>query len=147
MNNGFVILTVSQLNLYARSLLYADSNLNGIFLKGEISNFTNHYRSGHFYMSLKDENAVIKAVMFKGNAQKLLFLPQDGMKVIVTGRASIYDRDGQYQFYIDDMQPDGAGALHIAFEQLKEKLRMQGLFDEAIKKPLPKYPSRIGVVT
>ena len=147
MNNGFIILTVSQLNLYARSLLDADSNLNGIFLRGEISNFTNHYRSGHFYMSLKDENAVIRAVMFKGSAQKLMFLPQDGMKVIVTGRASIYDKDGQYQFYIDDMQPDGAGALHIAFEQLKEKLRAQGLFDEAKKKPLPKYPSRIGVVT
>jgi exodeoxyribonuclease VII large subunit len=147
MNNGFVILSVSQLNLYVRSLLEADKNLSSVFLRGEISNFTNHYRSGHFYLSLKDENSVIKAIMFKSNAQKLLFLPRDGMKVIVTGRASLYDRDGQYQFYIDDMQPDGVGALHIAFEQLKEKLRAQGLFDEERKKPLPVYPSRIGVIT
>ena len=147
MKNGFIILSVSQLNTYVRSLLEGDKNLSGLFLRGEISNFTNHYRSGHFYMSLKDENAVIRAVMFKGNTQRLRFMPQDGMKVIVTGRASLYDRDGQFQFYIDDMQPDGVGALYIALEQIKEKLRLEGLFDEALKKPLPPFPERIGIVT
>ena len=147
MNTGFVVLTVSQLNMYARSLLESDSKLSRVFVRGEISNFTNHYRSGHFYLSLKDENAVIRAVMFRSNAQRLPFMPRDGMKVIVMGRASIYDRDGQFQLYIDDMQPDGIGALHVAFEQLKQKLQNEGLFDPARKKPLPAYPQRIGVIT
>ena len=147
MNTGFAILTVSQLNLYARSLLESDDKLSRVFVRGEISNFTNHYRSGHFYLSLKDENAVIRAVMFRGNAQRLPFMPRDGMKVIVMGRASIYDRDGQFQLYIDDMQPDGVGALHVAFEQLKQKLLDEGLFDPTRKKPLPAYPQRIGVIT
>lgn len=147
MNTGFAILTVSQLNLYARSLLESDGKLSRVFVRGEISNFTNHYRSGHFYLSLKDENAVVRAVMFRGNAQRLPFMPRDGMKVIVMGRASIYDRDGQFQLYIDDMQPDGVGALHVAFEQLKQKLLGEGLFDPARKKPLPAYPQRIGVIT
>ena len=147
MNASFIILSVSQLNTYVRSVLDADRRLSGVFVRGEISNFTNHYRSGHFYLTLKDENASIKAVMFKISAQRLKFMPYDGMKVIVIGRASIYDRDGQYQFYIEDMQPDGVGALHIAYEQLKEKLSLEGLFDEDKKRPLPKYPMRIGVVT
>lgn len=147
MKTGFSVLTVSQLNFYVHTLLESDERLSGVFLRGEISNFKNHYRSGHFYLSLKDENAVIHAVMFKGSAQRLRFLPQDGMKVIVSGRVSLYERDGQYQFYIDDMQPDGVGALHIAFEQLKEKLQKEGLFDAAHKRPLPLYPERIGVVT
>ncbi len=147
MANGFVILTVSQLNFYARSVLENDGRLNGLFLRGEISNFTNHYRSGHFYMTLKDENAAVRAVMFRSSAQRLPFLPQDGMKVIVSGRASIYDRDGQFQFYIEDMQPEGVGALHVAFEQLKEKLSREGLFDPERKRKLPAYPARVGVVT
>lgn len=147
MSKGFVILTVSQLNLYARSVLENDGRLSGIFMRGEISNFTNHYRSGHFYMTLKDENAAVHAVMFRSNAQRLPFLPRDGMKVIVSGRASIYDRDGQFQFYIDDMQPDGVGALHVAFEQLKEKLGREGLFAPERKRPLPPYPLRVGVIT
>lgn len=147
MKAGFSVLTVSQLNYYVHALLESDDRLSGVFLRGEISNFKNHYRSGHFYLSLKDENAVIRAVMFKGNAQRLRFLPQDGMKVIVSGRVSLYERDGQYQFYIDDMQPDGVGALHVAFEQLKEKLQREGLFSEARKRPLPPYPERVGVVT
>lgn len=147
MKTGFSVLTVSQLNFYVHTLLESDERLSGVFLRGEISNFKNHYRSGHYYLSLKDEDAVIHAVMFKGNAQRLRFLPQDGMKVIVSGRASLYERDGQYQFYIDDMQPDGIGALHVAFEQLKEKLRKEGLFDASRKRPLPLYPERIGVVT
>lgn len=147
MKTGFAVLTISQLNFYVHSLLESDEHLNGVFLRGEISNFKNHYRSGHFYLSLKDENAVIRAVMFKGNAQRLRFLPQDGMKVIVSGRVSLYERDGQYQFYIDDMQPDGVGALHVAFEQLKEKLQKEGLFDASRKRVLPLYPEKVGVVT
>ena len=147
MSSGFEILTVSQLNYYVRSQLDSDPMLRNVFVRGEISNFTNHFRSGHFYMSLKDENAVIKAVMFKNSAQRMTFLPENGMKVIAMGRASVYDRDGQYQFYIDDMQPDGVGALHIAFEQLKAKLSSQGLFDESRKRSLPPYPERIGIVT
>lgn len=147
MNPYFHVLTVSQLNFYVRSLLEGDAKLNSVFLRGEISNFVNHYRSGHFYLSLKDENSAIKAVMFKGSAQKLVFMPQNGMKVIVMGRASLYERDGQYQFYIDDMQPDGVGALHLAFEQLKRKLEGEGLFSPELKRPLPLYPGRIGVIT
>lgn len=147
MKTGFAVLTVSQLNFYVHSLLESDEHLGGVFLRGEISNFKNHYRSGHFYLSLKDENAVIRAVMFKGNAQRLRFLPQDGMKVTVSGRVSLYERDGQYQFYIDDMQPDGVGALHVAYEQLKEKLQKEGLFDASRKRPLPPYPERVGVIT
>lgn len=147
MSSGFEIITVSQLNYYVRSQLDSDPMLRNIFLRGEISNFTNHYRSGHLYMSLKDENAVIKAVMFKNSAQHLKFMPHNGMKIIAMGRVSLYERDGQYQFYIDDMQPDGVGALHIAFEQLKAKLASEGLFDESRKKPLPAFPERIGIVT
>lgn len=147
MKNSFTVLTVSQLNRYVKSLLDGDRNLAGVFLRGEISNFTNHYRSGHFYMTLKDENAAVKAVMFRGSASRLAFMPQDGMRVIAMGRASVFDRDGQYQFYIEDMQPDGVGALHIAFEQLREKLQAEGLFDEARKRPLPAFPARVGVVT
>lgn len=147
MNQGFKILTVSQLNYYTKSLLEEDPHLNAVFVRGEISNFTNHYRSGHFYMTVKDENASIKAVMFKGSAQRLKFMPRDGMKVILFGRVSLYERDGQYQLYIDDLQPDGTGALYAAYEQLKEKLRVEGLFDESKKKPLPLYPEKIGVIT
>lgn len=147
MSSGFEIITVSQLNFYVRSQLDSDPMLRNIFVRGEISNFTNHYRSGHFYMSLKDDKAVVKAVMFKSNAQRLNFMPENGMKVIAMGRATLYDRDGQFQFYIDDMQPDGIGALHVAFEQLKAKFAQQGLFDEERKRPLPQYPERIGVIT
>jgi exodeoxyribonuclease VII large subunit len=147
MNNSFTVLTVTQLNFYVKSILESDNNLSHVFLRGEISNFTNHYRSGHFYMSIKDENAVIRSVMFKTNAQKLNFLPHDGMKIIASGRASIFEKDGQYQFYIDDMQIDGIGALYTAYEQLKEKLRLEGLFDDIHKKPIPEYPLHIGIVT
>lgn len=142
-----VILTVTQLNKYVKSLIDADINLNLVFLSGEISNFTNHYRTGHMYFTLKDENCSLKAVMFKGNASKLRFLPQDGMKVIVRGRVSVFEAGGQYQMYVDDMQPDGVGALNLAYEQLKEKLADEGLFDVSHKKPIPKYPERVGVIT
>lgn len=144
---SFTILTISKLNRYVRSLLEADANLSRVFVRGEISNFTNHYRSGHYYLSLKDENSAVKAVIFRDSAQHLPFMPENGMKVIATGRISLYERDGQYQFYIDDMQPDGVGALHVAFEQLKEKLGAEGLFDAEKKKKLPLYPLKIGVVT
>ena len=141
------ILTVSGLNMYVRSLLDADKNLQTVFLKGEISNLTDHYRSGHIYLTLKDEKAAIKAVMFSGNAGRLRFRPKDGMKVLVRGRVSVYDVTGTYQLYIDDMQPDGIGALNLAFEQLKKKLLAEGLFDEAHKKTPPHFPDRIGVIT
>lgn len=118
-----------------------------VCVRGEISNFTNHYKTGHFYLTLKDEGGLIKAVMFRGNASKLQFLPENGMKVIVTGRVSAYVRDGQYQIYIETMEPDGVGALYIAYEQLKKKLEAEGLFDRSKKKPIPKIPTRIGIIT
>ena len=142
-----LILTVSQLNTYAKSVIDQDSNLNNVFVSGEISNFVDHYRSGHLYMSLKDNNASIKAVMFAGNASRLKFKPENGMAVIIRGRVSIYERDGQYQLYIDDMQPDGIGSLSLAFEQLKERLSKEGLFSQEHKKQIPQMPSRIGVIS
>ena len=141
------ILTVSQINYYVRSLMESDGHLQSVYLRGEISNLTDHYRSGHIYLTLKDDRCSIKAVMFAGNARSLRFRPQDGMTVIVRGRVSLYDVSGSYQFYIEDMQPDGIGALNLAFEQLKKKLSQEGLFDEAHKKPLPAFPRRIGVIT
>lgn len=145
--NSPLILTVSQLNFYAKSLLQQDTNLNNVFVSGEISNFTDHYRSGHMYMSIKDNSASISAVMFAGNASRLKFRPENGMSVIVRGRVSIYERDGRYQLYIDDMQPDGIGALTLAFEQTKERLEKAGLFDAEHKKPIPKIPQKIGVIS
>ncbi len=142
-----VLLTVSQLNRYLKAKFEEDNNLTAVFLSGEISNFTNHYRSGHLYFSLKDESAAVKAVMFASQAQRLRFLPQDGMKVIVRGRVSIYEATGQYQVYVEDMQPDGVGALNLAYEQLKEKLEREGLFEPERKRPLPAFPERIGVIT
>lgn len=141
------VLTVSQLNTYVKSLLDYDSFLRSVYVVGEISNFTNHYRTGHFYLTLKDGESAIKAVMFRTANQRLRFVPENGMNVIVRGRVSLFERDGQYQFYIEEMQPDGVGALTIAFEQLKEKLSKEGLFDDDFKKPIPERCKRIGVVT
>lgn len=142
-----VSITVSQLNRYIKSIIDSDYNLRTVFVCGEISNFTNHYRTGHYYLTLKDESSCIKAVMFSSANQRLGFIPENGMKVIVRGRISVFERDGQYQLYIDDMQPDGAGKLNIAFEQLKRKLEKEGLFSDEIKKPIPKYPKRVGIIT
>ena len=141
------VISVSQLNRYVKALLEGDRNIAAVYIGGEISNFTNHYKSGHLYMSLKDENALVRAVMFRGAASKLTFTPENGMKVIVKARVSLYEKDGSYQLYIDSMQPDGVGALQVAFEQLKKKLAAEGLFDEAHKRPLKPYPSTIGVIT
>ncbi len=141
------VLSVSQLNFYIKSILENDAKLNLVFLTGEISNLTDHYRSGHIYLSLKDEKSVIRAVMFSGNARNLRFKPADGMKVICRGRVAVYEPTGQYQLYIEDMQPDGIGALNLAYEQLKKKLSEKGLFDSAHKKPLPKFPKTVGVIT
>lgn len=141
------ILTVSQLNFYVKSILDSDQRLNYVFLCGEISNLTDHYRSGHIYLSLKDNKSVIRAVMFAGNARNLKFKPMEGMKVICRGRVTLYEATGQYQYYIEDMQPDGIGALYQAYEQLKEKLQSKGLFDQSHKKPIPYCPKTIGVIT
>lgn len=140
-------LTVSQLNLYVKSLLESDPRLSDVYVVGEISNFTDHARSGHLYLSLKDDGALVRAVMFRSAASRLRFSPQNGMRVLCRGRISLYDRDGQYQYYIEDMQPDGVGALSVAFEQLKQKLAADGLFETSRKKPIPAYPERIAVIT
>ncbi len=141
------VLTVSQINTYLKAVLDGDDNLQNMFVVGEISNFTNHYRTGHFYFTLKDESAALKAVMFRTAAQRLRFVPENGMRVVIRGSISLFPRDGVYQLYCEDMQPDGAGALSVAFEQLKQKLGDMGLFDAAHKKPIPACPTRIGVVT
>ncbi len=146
MGNG-VVLTVSQLNRYVKSIIEQDFNLQTVFVQGEISNFTNHYKTGHFYMTIKDEFSSIKAVMFKTANMRLKFMPENSMSVIIRGRVSVFERDGQYQLYIDDMQPDGTGALSLAFEQLKNRLAAEGLFDAERKKPIPVYPRKVGVVT
>ena len=142
-----LILTVTQLNTYAKSVIEQDVTLSNVFVVGEISNFVDHYRSGHLYMSIKDNQSVISAVMFAGNASKLKFKPENGMSVIIRGRVSIYERDGKYQLYIDDMQPDGIGALAVAFEQMKEKLAKAGLFDNEHKMHIPEIPEKIGVIS
>ena len=140
------ILSVSQVNLYIKQILDNDLLMSDVTVKGEISNFKLH-SSGHMYMSLKDETGVMRAVMFRGASSKINFKPENGMKVIARGRVSVYERDGQYQLYINSMEQEGVGSLHIAFEELKQRLFEEGLFDQSNKKPLPKYPKRIGVVT
>ncbi len=142
-----VILSVTQLNSYVKSIIEQDVNLNNVFVVGEISNYVDHYRSGHLYMSIKDNQSVINAVMFASNASRLKFKPENGMSVIIRGRVSLYERDGRYQLYIDDMQPDGIGSLAIAFEQLKNKLSKEGLFDNEHKKSIPRFPTKIGVIS
>ena len=141
------IISVSELNEYIKMLFEYDEILRNIYIKGEISNFTNHYKTGHFYFSLKDPGGAVRAVMFRSSASKLKFMPENGMRVIVGGRVSVFPRDGQYQIYVDVMEPDGKGALYMAYEQLKAKLEKEGLFSEARKKQLPEIPKRIGIIT
>ncbi len=138
--------SVSELNNYIKNIFENNRTLCAVTVKGEISNFTNH-RSGHLYFSLKDSDGQIRAVMFRSRAASLRFMPESGMKVIVHGSVTVYPRDGSYQIYVNSMQPDGIGALYLAYEQLKAKLAEEGLFDEDHKKLLPEYPERIGVIT
>lgn len=140
------VLTVTQINEYIRSKMDADPHLTDVVIRGEISNYK-LYPSGHHYFTLKDEGAALRCVMFKGNALRLRFRPENGMKVIAMGKISVFPRDGAYQLYCSAMTMDGIGDLHAAFEQLKAKLNTQGLFDPAHKKPIPRYPGVIGIVT
>ena len=140
------VITVSQLNNYMKRYIDNNVHLAKVWVKGELSNFKRHY-TGHIYMTLKDEGSAVKAVMFKGSAASLKFQPDNGMKVIACGRVSVFERDGQYQLYVDSMTPDGVGELHIAYEQLKKRLEAEGLFAQSAKLPIPKYPRAIGVVT
>ena len=140
------VLSITQLNEYIRSRLDNDPLLSQVAVRGEISNYK-MYPSGHHYFTLKDEGAALKCVMFKGNAMRLRFRPENGMKVIAMGKVSVYPRDGAYQLDCTAMAMDGVGDLYAAFEQMKKKLAAQGLFDPAHKKPLPKYPGTIGIIT
>lgn len=144
MNNNYI--TVTQLTRYIKFRIDNDDNLKKVYLKGEISNFKAHSR-GHFYFTIKDENSRINAIMFASNAKALKFLPEDGMKVLVTGKISVFESTGNYQIYVDTLDEDGVGNLYIAFEQLKKKLETEGLFDPKHKKKIPKIPNRIGIIT
>ena len=139
-------LSVTQLNEYLKMVIDGDRVLSNVFVRGEISNFK-LYSSGHAYFTLKDDAGQLKSVMFRSYFSRMVFLPEDGMRVIAHGRVSVYESSGQYQLYVDDLQPDGAGSLALRFEQLKRKLAAEGLFDESRKRPLPPMPRRIGVIT
>lgn len=139
-------ITVTELNLYVKNKVAEDEYLNNVYVSGEISNFKHHY-SGHMYFTLKDENSLIKCVMFKSYTATLNFVPKDGMKVNVLGTVSVYERDGIYQIYAKAMVEDGVGALYEEYEKLKKKLELEGLFDEAYKKPIPFMPKVVGVLT
>lgn len=139
-------LTVSELNGYIKRIFDGDRTLSSVTVKGEISNFT-HHRSGHLYFTLKDEEGQIKSVMFRSSTARLKFMPENGMKVLAHGSVSVYQRDGSYQLYVNSLEPDGIGALYLAYEQLKEKLHSEGLFDSENKKLIPEFAERIGVIT
>lgn len=140
-------LKVSQVNTYIKALIDASEPLRSIYVEGEISNFKHHQPSGHMYFTLKDDKSQLKAVIFASSAYRLRFRPENGMSVICRGRITVYEKSGEYQLYAEDMQPVGLGALNLAFEQLKEKLFKEGVCDPSLKKPLPAYPQKIGVVT
>ena len=140
-------LTITQVNTYIKAILDEATPLKNIYLCGEISNFLHYFKSGHMYFTLKDEKSQIKAVMFSSYAQRLKFVPENGMKVVCFGRISAYEKDGIYQIYVQDMQPQGVGSLTVAYEQLKKDLELKGYFDESHKKAIPKYPKKIGVAT
>lgn len=140
-------LTVKQLNLFVKSLIEGDVRLNNVLVMGEISNFKNHYQSGHFYFTLKDNDAQIRCVMFRAYASRIPFVVNDGLKVVLRGRVSLYEKDGQYQFYAEEMHEQGIGDISLQFQQIKEKLEKEGLFAEENKRPIPKFPNRIAVIT
>ena len=140
------VLSVSQLNVYLKSLVESDPMLSRVVVRGELSNYK-IYPSGHHYFTMKDAEGSLKCVMFRSSAGKLRFRPESGMSVTATGRISVYPRDGAYQLYVTDLMPEGAGDLQVAFEQLKAKLQAEGLFDPAHKKPIPPYPRRVAVIT
>ena len=140
-------LTVRQLNMYIKSLFEGDLHLLNVCVEGEISNFKNHYASGHWYFTVKDNDSAIRCVMFKNSAAGVSFLPEDGMRVVLKGRVSVYEKDGQYMFYANSMSLSGEGELAKQFELIKQKLSAEGLFDESNKRPLPKFPKRIAVIT
>ena len=144
MNNNYI--TITEVNKYIKEIINNDLLLNKVYLKGEISNFKAHSR-GHYYFTLKDETSRINAVMFSFNNKNLKFVPNDGMKVLVTGKIDVYESSGAYQIYVEDMMPDGIGALYVAFEELKKKLQTEGLFDKEKKKKIKRIPRRVGVVT
>lgn len=146
MNYSKMAITVTDLNQYIKNKIADDEYLNNVLVKGEISNFKNHY-TGHLYFTLKDENCLIKCIMFKSYAQKLNFMPKDGMKVLIVGSVSVFERDGVYQIYVKAMQEDGIGDLYQKYQELKAKLEKQGLFDEQNKMTIPKMPRVIGVLT
>lgn len=140
------VYSIKELNRYIRMKLDSDNLLSDVWIRGEISNFT-HHGSGHMYFTLKDESSRIKAIMFASHNQRLPFIPKEGARVIARGNVTVYERDGQYQFYATHMQPDGIGSLYLAYEQLKSKLEKEGLFAEARKRSLPRFPKCIGVIT
>jgi exodeoxyribonuclease VII large subunit len=140
------VISIRDINRLIKMKLEGDASLQDIWLRGEISNFTRH-SSGHMYFTLKDEGSRLKCIMFASYNQRLPFAPKDGMKVLARGGISVYERDGQYQFYATSMQPDGIGSLYLAFEQLKKKLEAEGLFAEYVKRPIPRYPRTVGVIT
>lgn len=147
MQSGRQYFSVTQLNEYVRMLLDGNAVLSDVWIKGEISNFTNQYRTGHMYFSVKDAGGTLRVVMFRSHAAKLQFEPRDGMKVLLHGRVSAYVAGGQYQFYADMMEADGLGSLYLAFEQCKARLAAEGLFDPERKKPIPSLPRRVGIIT
>lgn len=142
----YPVYSVTQVNRHIKDLLDTDQLLSGLFIRGELSNYK-MYPSGHHYFSLKDEAGALRCVMFRQEAAALRFRPQNGMKVVAFGRVSVFPRDGQYQLYVSALTPDGVGDLHVAFEQLKARLAEEGLFDEEHKKPIPRYPRRIALIT
>ncbi|HNZ99407.1 exodeoxyribonuclease VII large subunit [Ruminococcus sp.] len=141
------VITVTQINRYISSILKNDRNIQGVMVRGEISNYVKHFRSGHVYFTLKDSESAIKAVMFASAASRLKFAPEDGMAVIVSGSIGVYERDGAYQLYVNDIIPEGAGTQGAALEQLKRRLQKEGIFDTAHKRPIPSMPQKIGAVT
>ena len=140
------VYTVSQINGYIKKILENDIFLTDIYMEGEISNFKVH-SSGHMYFTLKDSGAAINAVMFRSYAERIKFLPENGMKVVARGYISLYEKTGQYQLYVNGMEPAGVGALYLAYEQLKQRLERSGVFDDKYKKPIPQMPKTVAVIT